>query len=790
VGTRQRGTRLGRVWPVAAVALVVVGVAISACAATAVAGDARVMSHQAFAASSAEIASTFRLAIRQQEDLVVSTSAFILGNPGASNADFRTWARLERALERYPELLGFGYGVIVPAAQLAAFIRRALPDPPGGLAPDGSFPIVPPGDRPYYCFLAAGFGPGTAELALPAGFDFCATATGAGILEVRDSGQSSYAPTDLNGVPSMTVAIPIYRGGVVPPTVAARRSAFRGWVGMGIMSSMLLDRAREGRPDVGLTIRYRNRSSDVVFSSGDVAQRGQTVTIDTGTGWSLQTFGPVAGGGILDSGAAVTVVAAGSAISVLVGLLMFVLATGRVRALRLVAEKTDELAHEAFHDKLTGLPNRTLIMDRLEQALARARRQSSPVAVLFLDLDDFKAVNDTFGHATGDELLSAVSTRLTTVIRESDTVGRLGGDEFVVLVEGASLDAGPEAVAERIRDVLAAPFQLPGPQERVVTTTASIGIAVGSRTSAEDMLRDADVALYEAKDAGKDRYVTFAAAMQTAVQDRYQLEADLRAAVGTDQFSLVYQPTFNLDSNDITGVEALLRWQHPTRGLVMPDEFITVAEETGLIVPIGRWVLTEACRQAQDWRLRGHPLPMSVNVSGRQLASDVDLLSDVRSALTDSGLEAGALTLEITETMLMRDAELSARTLRALKALGVRIAIDDFGTGYSSLAYLQQFPVDALKIDRSFIAGIAGSPEASVLMHALIQLGKTLGIETLAEGIEERGQLHRLQREQCDTGQGYLFARPLSPADLEHFVSMLPDSPTPPLATTGRTGSS
>jgi EAL domain-containing protein (putative c-di-GMP-specific phosphodiesterase class I) len=216
----------------------------------------------------------------------------------------------------------------------------------------------------------------------------------------------------------------------------------------------------------------------------------------------------------------------------------------------------------------------------------------------------------------------------------------------------------------------------------------------------------------------------------------------------------------------------------------MPDEFIPVAEETGLIVPIGRWVLTEACRQAQDWRQRGHSLPMSVNVSGRQLGGDVDLLSDVRSALVDSGLEPGMLTLEVTETMLMRDAEVSARTLRALKDLGVRIAIDDFGTGYSSLAYLQQFPVDALKIDRSFIAGTSGSPEAAALMHALIQLGKTLGIETLAEGIEERGQLQRLQLEECDSGQGFLFARPLSPADLEQFVSTLPNSPVPPLAAT------
>jgi hypothetical protein len=290
---RRRGTGVGQVWPVAAVVLVVAGIAASAAVATAVGGGEQDKSRRAFAASSAEIASTFQLAIRHEEDLVVSTSAYILGNPGATNADFHTWAGLERAMERYPELLGFGYGVIVPAAQVPAFARRAVVDPVGTLAPDGSFPIVPPGARPYYCFLVAGLGPATAAtIGLPSGFDFCANSTGSGILEVRDSGESSYAPAAVATLPSMTVAIPLYAGGRVPPTVAARRAAFRGWVGMGILPSTLLDRARAGRPDVGLTISYRNRSSDLAFSRGDVAQRGQSVTIDTGTGWRMQTFGP------------------------------------------------------------------------------------------------------------------------------------------------------------------------------------------------------------------------------------------------------------------------------------------------------------------------------------------------------------------------------------------------------------------------------------------------------------------------------------------------------------------
>jgi EAL domain-containing protein (putative c-di-GMP-specific phosphodiesterase class I) len=322
--------------------------------------------------------------------------------------------------------------------------------------------------------------------------------------------------------------------------------------------------------------------------------------------------------------------------------------------------------------------------------------------------------------------------------------------------------------------VLSEPFVLSAPDGLSVRTEVSIGIAVGVRVGAEELLRDADVALYEAKSAGKDRYVVFAPEMQTVIRQRLELETDLRAAVGSDQFFLAYQPIFDLGSNTITGVEALIRWQHPTRGLVMPDDFIPLAEETALIVPIGRWVLGEACRQAAEWDRRGHHLGISVNMSARQLDDDVDFLTDVRRALAGSGLEPGLLTLEITETMLMRDAAASARTLSALKDLGVRIAIDDFGTGYSSLAYIQQFPVDALKIDRSFMNGVAHNAESAALIHTMIQLGKTLGIETLAEGIEDRTQLLSLVREQCDSGQGFLLARPLTPGALEELINATP----------------
>jgi diguanylate cyclase (GGDEF)-like protein len=431
----------------------------------------------------------------------------------------------------------------------------------------------------------------------------------------------------------------------------------------------------------------------------------------------------------------------------------------------------EQIRHQALHDALTDLPNRALILDRAEQMLARAERNRTPVAALFVDLDGFKEVNDTLGHAAGDQLLRAVANRLATTIRGSDTLARLGGDEFVVLVDSASFDTGPRLVAERLLDVLADPFVLEGREDTPLTVTASIGIATATPGStAGDLLRNADVALYNAKAAGKNCSIMFAPEMQTALRDRVDLEHDLRGALAADQFFLVYQPTFDLHTGEVGGVEALLRWRHPTRGVLLPDAFLPILEDTGLISPVGRWVLAAACAQTAAWHAAGHPIEVSVNVSARQLDTD-RLLDDVRDALATSGLDAGSLILEITETAIMRDTDASVRRLTALKALGVRLAIDDFGTGYSSLAYLRQFPVDTLKIDGSFIRSIADSPDARTLIHTLVHLGKSLGLTTLAEGIEDTAQLDHLRVEDCDAGQGFLFARPLSPTDLLAFLA-------------------
>ena len=391
------------------------------------------------------------------------------------------------------------------------------------------------------------------------------------------------------------------------------------------------------------------------------------------------------------------------------------------------------LAHRALHDPLTNLANRQLILDRAEQMLVRSRRACEPIAALFIDLDNFKDANDSLGHEAGDRLLQAVANRFSAMLRASDTVGRLGGDEFVVLTEGVALAAGPAMVAERIREVLRKPFHVEGHADISITVTASIGIATGDRPSAQELLRDADIALYRAKAKGRDCYALFEPAMQSAALDRLELKSDLDSALVNNEFFLLYQPIFDLNNIRIRGVEALLRWHHPTRGVISPDNFIPVLEDSGMIVDVGRWVLNEACAQATVWHRQGFRTSMSVNVSMRQLETD-SLVDDVSAALAVSGLESSSLVIEVTESTLMKDANATVARLRRLKDIGVMIAIDDFGTGYSSLAYLRQFPVDVLKIDRSFVAEMDGSADSAALIHTLVELGRTLGPDDARRG--------------------------------------------------------
>jgi len=421
----------------------------------------------------------------------------------------------------------------------------------------------------------------------------------------------------------------------------------------------------------------------------------------------------------------------------------------------------DELAHRAFHDSLTGLVNRALFSERVEHALQSAGRGSGP-AVIYLDVDGFKTANDRLGHAAGDRVLQQVAERLSGAIRHSDTVARLGGDEFAILLENAAHPLEEAiTVADRVLQSLTEPFDLGG---HAFTLSASLGIAVaGAEASAETLLRDADIAMYRSKAHGKARWTLYDDEMRAAAMEQMELEVDLTVAIERGEFRLEFQPIVRLESEQIVGFEALVRWDHPSRGTIPPATFIPIAESTGAMGPLGEWVLNEACRAAGRWHAAYPELrpSISVNVSARQLA-DPTIVARVAAALKAGQLDPGSLVLEMTERVLVEFPTIAAERLAQLRRLGVRLAIDDFGTGYSSLGYLRQFPIDVLKLDRSFVGTISDGGQVPAIVRGLLDLGRTLGLKTVAEGIEQHAQLASLRNEHCEYGQGFLFANPLA----------------------------
>jgi diguanylate cyclase (GGDEF)-like protein/PAS domain S-box-containing protein len=437
-------------------------------------------------------------------------------------------------------------------------------------------------------------------------------------------------------------------------------------------------------------------------------------------------------------------------------------------------EFEDQLEHQAFHDRLTALPNRALFMNRLQHLFHRAGRADAKLlfAVIYLDMDRFKGVNDGLGHQAGDELLIEVARRLERCVRPSDTLARLGGDEFTILLEDIGSEMDATRIADRIQKELSTPFVVHGQE---LFSSASLGIALSSShyERPEDMLRDADIAMYRAKSGGRSRHQVFDVDMHQRAVSLLRLETDLRRAIERGELVPYYQPIIDLESRTLRGFEALARWKHPTRGVIMPDIFIPVAEETGLIGAIGEFMLGEACRQMADWQrryVRTPPLSISVNVSTRQLAQ-CDVAEQVRRVLAETGLHPASLTLEITESALMQNLNAGAAVIRRLNDMSVRLHIDDFGTGYSSLAYLHSFPVHTLKVDKSFVGRMEDAPNQAEIVKAIVSLAQNLGMEVTAEGVETQSQADALRLLRCTSAQGFLFSRPVPADQAERMIS-------------------
>jgi len=768
---------------------------------TAVATERR----RAFAATATSVADTLTMSLQRDADVMATVRTLVADDPGIDNAAFERWFATLGSAKRYPGSFAFAYVEAVTPAQLPAFAATATADPPAGIAPAGGFALDPPGVRSRYCLMrltAVELPPGASAKVAAIGslehefsgfldpdVDEC-TGSQAPLLDrAAATGQlavgsfSSVLAGVLRSDPAERPAIQVLFGNLSPielvePVYAApsttgshRQGPLLGWVG-GVfdadallapvlhvqrgMSFVLADRVPGGATQVFSRVGHPTPGDSVV-----------TIPLKAEGNWVVRLAGSE-GDGLSPDAQAWIIFVAGLVITALVTLLVAVLTRSRRAALALVEEKTGELRHLALHDSLTGLPNRTLVLERADDALARSRRSGSPVALLFVDLDGFKDVNDAHGHGVGDQLLRAVAERLASAIAASDTIGRLGGDEFVVLA-GPESAPDPVTLADRLLDACTGPFRVPALPGVALPITASIGIATEPTATAGELLADADIALYRAKASGKAVAVRFEPQMRSAVTHRIALDAELRTALVEGQFTVVYQPVLALGSLDVVGLEALVRWEHPTRGTVLPDEFVPVLEESGLIVDVGLVVLDQATRQAARLAEEGLPVAVSVNLSARQL-EDESLVENFERVLAAAGLDPGTLVVEITETALMHDPTQVARSLHALKDRGIRVAIDDFGTGYSSLAYLHRFPADVLKIDQSFVAALGDSQEAAALVHAIVHLGSALGLWVLAEGIEDERQLALLREEGCAFGQGNLFCRPLAADDLIAYL--------------------
>ncbi len=770
------------VWTAVAILCVAAGVAGSVLGAHAVARNDAAQTRQAFhlSVTATGIASSVKVALQHEEDLVESSSTFFAGNPKATPTEFSGWMRWTHALRRYPELQKLGFVAYLrtpqPASTAAAGTVRGLRPLAGSSVPaKASSGRTGSAVKPsYYCSAVAQLSRSSAH-GLAVGGGHCTVTPG--LLSSRDSGVSIYSAPARGK--ALEIVTPVYRG-VLPSSVVGRRAAFVGWLHEVLLPGVVLRAALHGHPGSAVRLRYRTGPVSVAFTEGTSQRDAQSMATNLQNGWAVRSFGGPAGGGVFTDGDALALLIGGIVVSALIGLLVFVLGTARPQAPVL---ETRELPGEDLYDALTGLPNRTLTLDRAERMVARAGRDSGMLAgALFVDIDRLKEVNEKLGQAASDQLLRIVGERLEVVVRAHDTVGRLGGDEFVVLVESAARGVRLDSLAQRMIEALHQPVELDdfGPS---FVLTASIGVAFGRYATVDDLLRDAHLALTSAKAAGKDRYTLFNANMRTIIEGRAVLEAELNIAIQDTQFFLLYQPIYDLSTRRAVGLEALIRWQHPAQGVLAPTDFIQLAEETGLIVPIGRWMLEEACTRAAAWNVTGHPAGISVKVSPAQLNRD-GFATDVQRALQQSGIEPSLLTLEIAESTVMRDLQAAARRLAQIKQLGVRIAIDDFGSeGYAHHSDLGQVPLDSLRVDRNSLSPSEDEAYRSWLLEAILNVGREHSLTVTATGIETDEQLSALRAMGCTMAQGALLGKPAPVEAVEGLLDA--DLPAPRATFTG-----
>jgi len=792
------------VWAVVAVLCTAAGAVGSVLGAHAVARTDSSKARQSAQQTSAQIASTVKLTLRHEEDIAVGAATYFAGNSQTSPKEFAVWVKWARTLRRYPELEGLSLVTLVHANELDAFQARltgqavkatagqavkasasspALPASPAAKPARPALRVVPASSHPYYCLAIANLVRGPAK-SPPAGLDYCAVTPG--LLVSRDSGLSSYSTVLAGGTTALAIDTPVYRGNVTPHTVFGRDAASVGWLREVLSPGVVLAEALRGHQASAVRLSYRTSSANLAFAGGTPQPGAQSTTIELHNGWTVQSFAAASGTGVLSDGSALALLIVGCVLSALLGLLIFLLGGGRTPVLVRVAQprkaSTDTAPSEDLHDPLTGLPNRALMIDRAECMLARAGRQSGLlVGALFIDIDWFKDVNERLGEAAGDQILKIVAERLEGVVRAGDTVGRLGDDEFVLLVESAARGARLDSLARRVVEALHKPFELEGYGPNFFLT-ASIGVAFGRYATPEDLLRDAQLALYAAKTAGKDRYTLFNANMRSVIEGRGVLEVELNTALAEKQFFLLYEPIYDLATGKVAGLDAQLRWLHPKRGVVLPDDFIPLAEETGLTVPIGRWALEEACGRAAAWNVAGHPVGVSVEVSPNQLNRD-NFVTDVRRALQQSGIEPSTLTLAIAETTVMSDVSAAVERLEEIKQLGVRIAIDDFGgSGYAYHSDLRRLPLDFLKVDRGSLAASEDEDYRTWLLEAIMIVGRDLSLTVIAKGIESFEQLSALQGMGCAMAQGTLMGKAVPANAIENVFgvklpAMRPNTP-------------